>query len=143
AQSSTPAHAQADNAAQPTDGTQPQPTDGVASPAAAPVDDLTPQPDAPQNTQPAQQPVDVQPVATAAANPAAEIKVYDTSSQSITQILAQAQQDGASLVVGPLLKESVDGVLKSGTPLNVLALNQPETVQNRPNVCYFALSPED
>ncbi|ELQ6016937.1 penicillin-binding protein activator [Cronobacter sakazakii] len=143
AQSSTPAPAQADNAAQPTDGTQPQPTDGVASPAAAPVDDLTPQPDAPQNTQPAQQPVDAQPVAAAPANPAAEIKIYDTSSQSITQILAQAQQDGASLVVGPLLKESVDGVLKSGTPLNVLALNQPETVQNRPNVCYFALSPED
>ncbi|WP_171965734.1 penicillin-binding protein activator [Cronobacter sakazakii] len=143
AQSSTPAPAQADNAAQPTDSTQPQPTDGVASPAAAPVDDLAAQPDAPQNTQPAQQPVDAQPVAAAPANPAAEIKIYDTSSQSITQILAQAQQDGASLVVGPLLKESVDGVLKSGTPLNVLALNQPETVQNRPNVCYFALSPED
>ncbi|ELY4376259.1 penicillin-binding protein activator [Cronobacter sakazakii] len=143
AQSSTPAPAQADNAALPTDGTQPQPTDGVASPAAAPVDDLAAQPDAPQNTQPAQQPVDAQPVAAAPANPAAEIKIYDTSSQSITQILAQAQQDGASLVVGPLLKESVDGVLKSGTPLNVLALNQPETVQNRPNVCYFALSPED
>ncbi|ELQ5982346.1 penicillin-binding protein activator [Cronobacter sakazakii] len=145
AQSSTPAPApaQADNAALPTDSTQPQPTDGVASPAAAPVDDLAVQPDAPQNTQPAQQPVDAQPVAAAPANPAAEIKIYDTSSQSITQILAQAQQDGASLVVGPLLKESVDGVLKSGTPLNVLALNQPETVQNRPNVCYFALSPED
>ncbi|ELY4871867.1 penicillin-binding protein activator [Cronobacter sakazakii] len=143
AQSSTPAPAQADNAAQPTDGTPPQSNDGVASPAAAPVDDLTPQPDATQNTQPAQQPVDAQPVAAAPANPAAEIKIYDTSSQSITQILAQAQQDGASLVVGPLLKESVDGVLKSGTPLNVLALNQPETVQNRPNVCYFALSPED
>ncbi|ELY3804940.1 penicillin-binding protein activator [Cronobacter sakazakii] len=155
AQSSTPAPApapaQADNAAQPTDGTQPQPTDGVASPAAAPVDDLTAQPDAQESAQPdaqesaqpAQQPVDAQPVAAAPANPAAEIKIYDTSSQSITQILAQAQQDGASLVVGPLLKESVDGVLKSGTPLNVLALNQPETVQNRPNVCYFALSPED
>ncbi|ELY4507714.1 penicillin-binding protein activator [Cronobacter sakazakii] len=143
AQSSTPAPAQADNAAQPTDSTQPQPNDGVASPAAAPVDDLAAQPDATQNTQPAQQPVDAQPVAAAPANPAAEIKVYDTSSQSITQILAQAQQDGASLVVGPLLKESVEGVLKSGTPLNVLALNQPETVQNRPNVCYFALSPED
>ncbi|EKK5220455.1 penicillin-binding protein activator [Cronobacter sakazakii] len=145
AQSSTPAPApaQVDNAAQPTDGTQPQSNDGVASPAAAPVDDLAAQPDAPQNTQPAQQPVDAPPVAAAPANPAAEIKIYDTSSQSITQILAQAQQDGASLVVGPLLKESVDGVLKSGTPLNVLALNQPETVQNRPNVCYFALSPED
>ncbi|EOI5728789.1 penicillin-binding protein activator [Cronobacter malonaticus] len=134
---------QADNAAQPEQSAQAQPTDGVASPAAAPVDDLAAQPDAQESAQPAQQPVDAQPVAAAPANPAAEIKIYDTSSQSITQILAQAQQDGASLVVGPLLKESVDGVLKSGTPLNVLALNQPETVQNRPNVCYFALSPED
>ncbi|ELQ6262565.1 penicillin-binding protein activator [Cronobacter malonaticus] len=139
----SPAPAQADNAAQPEQSAQTQPTDGVASPAAAPVDDLAAQPDAQENAQPAQQPADAQPVAAAPANPAAEIKIYDTSSQSITQILAQAQQDGASLVVGPLLKESVDGVLKSGTPLNVLALNQPETVQNRPNVCYFALSPED
>ncbi|EGT4384734.1 penicillin-binding protein activator [Cronobacter malonaticus] len=139
----SPAPVQADNAAQPEQSAQTQPTDGVASPAAAPVDDLAAQPDAQESAQPAQQPVDAQPVAAAPANPAAEIKIYDTSSQSITQILAQAQQDGASLVVGPLLKESVDGVLKSGTPLNVLALNQPETVQNRPNVCYFALSPED
>ncbi|EOL9071850.1 penicillin-binding protein activator [Cronobacter turicensis] len=135
--------AQADSAAQPANSTQTPPTDGVASPAAAPVDDLAAQPEAQESAQPTQQPVESQPVAAAPANPAAEIKVYDTSSQSITQILAQAQQDGASLIVGPLLKESVDGVLKSGTPLNVLALNQPETVQNRPNVCYFALSPED
>ncbi|EMA8638431.1 penicillin-binding protein activator [Cronobacter malonaticus] len=139
----SPAPVPADNAAQPEQSAQTQPTDGVASPAAAPVDDLAAQPDAQESAQPAQQPADAQPVAAAPANPAAEIKIYDTSSQSITQILAQAQQDGASLVVGPLLKESVDGVLKSGTPLNVLALNQPETVQNRPNVCYFALSPED
>ncbi|ELY5847895.1 penicillin-binding protein activator [Cronobacter turicensis] len=135
--------AQADSAAQPANSAQTPPTDGVASPAAASVDDLAAQPDAQESAQPTQQPVESQPVAAAPANPAAEIKVYDTSSQSITQILAQAQQDGASLIVGPLLKESVDGVLKSGTPLNVLALNQPETVQNRPNVCYFALSPED
>ncbi|WP_105628233.1 penicillin-binding protein activator [Cronobacter malonaticus] len=139
----SPAPVQADNAAQPEQSAQTQPTDGVTSPAAAPVDDLAAQPDAQESAQPAQQPADAQPVAAAPANPAAEINIYDTSSQSITQILAQAQQDGASLVVGPLLKESVDGVLKSGTPLNVLALNQPETVQNRPNVCYFALSPED
>ncbi|EKM0376567.1 penicillin-binding protein activator [Cronobacter turicensis] len=135
--------AQADSAAQPANSAQTPPTDGVASPAAAPVDDLAAQPEAQESAHPTQQPVESQPVAAAPANPAAEIKVYDTSSQSITQILAQAQQDGASLIVGPLLKESVDGVLKSGTPLNVLALNQPETVQNRPNVCYFALSPED
>ncbi|NCI17504.1 penicillin-binding protein activator [Cronobacter muytjensii] len=142
----TPAQTPAGNAAQNSEAapeTQTTAADGVASPAAAPVDDLAAQPAAQETAPPAQPPVDATPVAAAPANPSAEIKVYDTSEQSITQILAQAQQDGASLVVGPLLKESVDGLLKSGTPLNVLALNQPETVQNRPNVCYFALSPED
>jgi outer membrane PBP1 activator LpoA protein len=46
-------------------------------------------------------------------------------------------------VVGPLLKNNVEELMKSNTPLNVLALNQPESVKNLPNVCYFALSPED
>ncbi|MCZ5798175.1 penicillin-binding protein activator, partial [Escherichia coli] len=40
-------------------------------------------------------------------NPSAELKIYDTTSQPISQLLAQAQQDGATLVVGPLLKENV------------------------------------
>ena len=124
---------------------QPQVTDGVASPSQASVNDLT-------NEQPAQQPTPTsapqiapaQPVtASAAANPSAELKIYDTSSQPLTQILNQVQQDGASIVVGPLLKSNVDELIKSNTPLNVLALNQPEAVQNRVNICYFALSPED
>ena len=58
-------------------------------------------------------------------------------------MLAQAQRDGATLVVGPLLKSSVQQVADASTPLNVLALNEPETIQNHPNLCYFALSPED
>ncbi len=78
-----------------------------------------------------------------AANPSAELKIYDTTTQPISQLLAQAQQDGATLVVGPLLKENVKEVIKSNTPLNVLALNQPEKVESRANLCYFALSPED
>jgi len=83
------------------------------------------------------------PQATAIANPAAEVKVYDTSAQPLDQVLNQVQQDGASIVVGPLLKNNVEELMKSNTSLNVLALNQPEQVQNLPNVCYFALSPED
>jgi len=83
------------------------------------------------------------PQATASANPAAEVKVYDTSAQPLDQVLNQVQQDGTSIVVGPLLKNNVEELMKSNTTLNVLALNQPEQVQNRPNVCYFALSPED
>jgi outer membrane PBP1 activator LpoA protein len=99
---------------------------------------------APQTTAPEQQPAaQPQAVAPTTANPGAELKIYDTSSQPIDQVLAQVQQDGASIVVGPLLKNNVEELMKSNTTLNVLALNQPEQVQNRANICYFALSPED
>ncbi|VTP80335.1 Lipoprotein activator of PBP from the outer membrane A [Leclercia adecarboxylata] len=95
------------------------PNDSVQAPMQAPVTEQAPQ-------------------TTAIANPAAEVKVYDTSTQPLDQVLNQVQQDGASIVVGPLLKNNVEELMKSRTPLNVLALNQPEQVQNLPNVCYFA-----
>ncbi|HBR6965695.1 TPA: penicillin-binding protein activator [Klebsiella aerogenes] len=112
----------------------------AAKPAAAPLP-------APVAATPAAQPVNApaaqpQP-AVATTNPAAELKIYDTTSQPMSQLLAQVQQDGATIVVGPLLKENVEEVMKSNTSLNVLALNQPGKVENRPNLCYFALSPED
>ena len=93
--------------------------------------------------QPAVSAPQAQPVATTPANPSAELKIYDTTTQPMSQLLAQVQQDGATLVVGPLLKDNVEEVIKSNTSLNVLALNQPEKVENRANICYFALSPED
>ncbi|MDR3430589.1 MAG: penicillin-binding protein activator [Rouxiella aceris] len=77
------------------------------------------------------------------SNSNVQVKVYDTSSQPLPVLLTQAQQDGATLVVGPLLKEQVTALASVQTPLNVLALNQPETESNNPNICYFALSPED
>lgn len=79
----------------------------------------------------------------APANNQAQIKVYDTNSQPVAQLLQQAQSDGATLVVGPLLKENVQAVATAQTPLNILALNEPDGLQNHPNMCYFALSPED
>ena len=75
--------------------------------------------------------------------PSATVKVYDTSSQPLPALLAQAKQDGATLVVGPLLKDQVTSLTSAQTSLNVLALNQPENETNSPNICYFALSPED
>ncbi|MBJ8739889.1 penicillin-binding protein activator [Citrobacter sp. FDAARGOS_156] len=123
---------------------QPQTTDGVASPSQASVSDLTNETPAQPETPAAQPAAPAQPTtASAPANPSAELKIYDTSSQPLNQILTQVQQDGASIVVGPLLKNNVEELMKSNTPLNVLALNQPESVKNLPNVCYFALSPED
>lgn len=107
------------------------PTQDQAAPAAepaaqAPATSTTPQTTASPATQPVTAPAaQPQPVVATAANPSAELKIYDTTSQPISQLLAQAQQDGAT-VVGPLLKENVEEVIKSNTPLNVLALNQPE-----------------
>ncbi|EBA9152259.1 penicillin-binding protein activator [Salmonella enterica] len=122
--------------------TQPQMTNGVASPSQASVSDLTD--DAPsQSATPVSAPQTPPATASAPADPSAELKIYDTSSQPLDQVLAQVQQDGASIVVGPLLKNNVEALMKSNTPLNVLALNQPETVRSFPNICYFALSPED
>ena len=125
------------------------PAQDQAAPAAeptaqAPAASATPQTTASPVTQPVTAPTaQPQPAVASAANPSAELKIYDTTSQPISQLLAQAQQDGATLVVGPLLKENVDDVIKRNTPLNVLALNQPEKVESRANLCYFALSPED
>lgn len=125
------------------------PAQDQAAPAAeptaqAPAASATPQTTASPVTQPVTAPTaQPQPAVASAANPSAELKIYDTTSQPISHLLAQAQQDGATLVVGPLLKENVDDVIKSDTPLNVLALNQPEKVESRANLCYFALSPED
>jgi outer membrane PBP1 activator LpoA protein len=107
------------------------PAAAPAAPAqtqAAPVTDAsaTAQPQ-PQDVQPAQQPAtQPQAVATTSGNPGAELKIYDTSAQPLDQVLAQVQQDGASIVVGPLLKNNVEELMKSNTTLNVLALNQPE-----------------
>ncbi|KTS73239.1 penicillin-binding protein activator [Pantoea sp. BS_4] len=122
---------------------QQQPADAntVVSPSAAPTATTqtgTAQQPATTAQQPQQQ---QQPSAQPASN--AQVKVYDTSSQPIAQVMQQAQQDGATLVVGPLLKNNVETVANSQTPLNVLALNEPEHIQNHPNICYFALSPED
>nr|WP_314512936.1 penicillin-binding protein activator [uncultured Pantoea sp.] len=114
-----------------------------ADPISAPQQSATttPQQQQQQQQQPQSQPQS-QPAAAAPASNA-QIKVYDTSSQPIEQVMQQAQQDGATIVVGPLLKSNVEKVANSQTPLNVLALNEPEKIQNHPNICYFALSPED
>ena len=139
-------------AAQPAAANNPDNTNSVQSSA---PDTAVPQQPASTSTQtqPAGASAPVQPAAAPApaqsVQPAVattgttELKIYDTTTAPVSQLLTQAQQDGATIVVGPLLKNDVDSVVKSNTGLNVLALNQPENVENRANICYFALSPED
>lgn len=102
---------------------QPQATDGVASPSQASVNDLTnEQPVTPAPISAPPTPSAQPAAASAAANPSAALKIYDTSSQPLSQILNQVQQDGASIVVGPLLKSNINELLSSNTSLNVLRL---------------------
>ncbi|MCU6244142.1 penicillin-binding protein activator [Enterobacter asburiae] len=82
-------------------------------------------------------------VAPPASGENSELMLYDTTARPVSQLLAQVQQDGATLVVGPLLKNHVEELLSSNPTMNVLALNLPEHPVRRDNVCYFALSPED
>nr|WP_154325376.1 penicillin-binding protein activator [Pantoea sp. 201603H] len=132
-------------AAQATSASQSTPPDGnagndpnvVVSPAAADIGNQQNVDTPTERTEPG-----VSEIATAPASNL-DVKVYDTSAQPLPQLLAQAQQEGATLVVGPLLKNDVEQLAASQTPLNVLALNEPGNIQNHPNFCYFALSPED
>ncbi|WLS78441.1 penicillin-binding protein activator [Erwinia pyri] len=139
------APASTDAAAQPAAQTDTNPADPAAavSPSAAPTE-------ANANAAPESNPAQPQPAAqsanvadTAPPSSSTQVQVYDTSTQPVDQVLAQAQRDGATLVVGPLIKSNVEKLASLQTPLNILALNEPESVQNHPNLCYFALSPED
>ncbi|ENU0189432.1 penicillin-binding protein activator [Klebsiella oxytoca] len=116
--------------------------EATSAPAPVTAPEATSAPAPETTSQPVQAP-QTQAVSATPANPAAELKIYDTTTQPMSQLLAQVQQDGATIVVGPLLKDNVEQVIKSNTSLNVLALNQPEKIENRVNICYFALSPED
>ncbi|WP_213990854.1 penicillin-binding protein activator [Sodalis sp. dw_96] len=138
----------ATGAAQPANGQSPT-ADGAAAQPQGAVTAATP---AGATPQPQGVVTSATPGAAAAANPAMttaatapgpQIKIYDTSSQPLPALLAQAQQDGATVIVGPLLKNEVEQLYTSQNNLNILALNQPENLQNRPNICYFSLSPED
>lgn len=124
-------------------GTGPDPAASGVDGQAAAADN------APQATTLSGQSAGGQPSAAPAAASGVPVKVYDTSSQPLPALLAQAQRDGASMIIGPLLKNDVEQLYNdnpsaaSAGTLNILALNQPEHLQSRPNICYFALSPED
>ncbi|OSN09234.1 penicillin-binding protein [Lonsdalea britannica] len=123
----------------------PAQTPAIAPTAPAPGDATAAATDSQAPTTPTQE----QP-ATAATTPSpaptssnVAVKVYDTTGQQLANVIAQAQKDGATMIVGPLLKNDVEQLPATQTTLQVLALNQPEHVQPSPNICYFALSPED
>ncbi len=53
------------------------------------------------------------------------------------------QQEGADLIVGPLLKPEVIKTIELKSGLPVLALNEVDNIPLATTVCFFSLSPED
>ena len=79
--------------------------------------------------------------------PRATVRVYDSGGNAAAAIKAynQAVSDGAKMVVGPLLRTEVTGVLgQSSLPVPVLALNRAENDKLATGTANeFALMPED
>ncbi|QIM67142.1 penicillin-binding protein [Mannheimia granulomatis] len=72
------------------------------------------------------------------------VQTFDTDASDVNSLISQAKQQGANIIVGPLLKSRVDEML-SGSEIqniNVLALNATENARSIPQVCYYGLSPE-
>jgi outer membrane PBP1 activator LpoA protein len=81
----------------------------------------------------------------AAANNRPRVRVYDTSSTPIANVIAEAQAAGAEFIVGPLTREEVVAVADLvGERPPILALNFLPAEKPAPDRFYqFALSPED
>lgn len=73
-----------------------------------------------------------------------EIRVYDVTTLGVQRAYRQAIDDGATFVVGPLLKESVQELAVFGVTTPTLALNFLPAGTTTPIDFYqFSLSPED
>ncbi|HXH54640.1 MAG TPA: penicillin-binding protein activator [Gammaproteobacteria bacterium] len=77
-------------------------------------------------------------------SPVVEVKMVDTSNQSITEAYQKALSEQATLIVGPLTKPEVQAIAKLPLDIPVLALNTiSEDNVSQPNLYQFGLMPED
>ncbi|MFC3852384.1 penicillin-binding protein activator [Salinispirillum marinum] len=75
-----------------------------------------------------------------------ELSFYDEASvNDVTELISQAIEDGADLIVGPLNRPAVETVEQYNfSPIPILALNRTDNrTQPNPQVIQFALAPED
>ncbi|PPD22224.1 MAG: LppC family lipoprotein [Methylomonas sp.] len=79
----------------------------------------------------------------ASSQPQPPLHFYDTAQGNIGDIYRQAVADGATLVIGPLVKEQVQALIDgSELPVPVLALNHIDHA-SKANLYQFGLSPVD
>jgi len=77
-------------------------------------------------------------------NGQAEMRVYDTSSQNVLDLVDRATTSGAELIIGPLDRNNVNTLaLQSSLPVPVLALNRSVEPARNSDIYQFGLAPED
>jgi uncharacterized protein len=77
---------------------------------------------------------------------APEIRVYDTSVQSLQRAYNNAVEDGAEMIIGPMRQSEVEALLLVSTlPVPTLSLNRVDTsgLTQPENLFQFGLAPED
>lgn len=73
-----------------------------------------------------------------------ELYIHNTKSQPMDMLYQNIQREKADMIVGPLLKSSVQSLMVANdAQLPVLSLNIPQNMHtNTNNVCFYSLSPE-
>lgn len=82
----------------------------------------------------------------AKGNSTIPVQIFDSSTNSINDIIEQAKQAGVKALVGPLLKQNVDAIISNPAAvqgIDVLALNSTQNARSINQMCYYGLSPED
>lgn len=82
----------------------------------------------------------------AKGNSTIPVQIFDSSTNSINDIIAQAKQAGVKALVGPLLKQNVESIINNPVSvqgMDVLALNATPNARAINQMCYYGLSPED
>ena len=75
--------------------------------------------------------------------PDSSVKIYDSTSGEILDIITRAVSDGAQLVIGPLDREKVTEVARQALKVPVIALNRTLNSEINSNLYQFGLAPED
>ena len=68
------------------------------------------------------------------------LNFYDTQGKAMGDLYKQAIQEGANMIIGPLLKDQVEELLKASPTVPVLALNELDKPIINDNTFYFSLS---
>ncbi len=75
--------------------------------------------------------------------PDSSLKIYDSTSGDILDIIARAVSGGAELIIGPLDRAKVTLVARQPLQIPVIALNRTLDGEINPNLYQFGLAPED